>query len=518
LPVIRRALVSVSDKAGIAEFCKGLAGLGVELVSTGGTARTLKEAGIQVKEVSELTGFPEMLDGRVKTLHPKVHGGILADHSKPEHMATLEQHGIPPIDMVVVNLYPFEAAASKSDIQIAELVEEIDIGGPTLVRAAAKNHAAVAVVVDPGDYDGILKELAGSKELSATTLQRLAVKAFQHTAGYDAVISGELEARLFPDRKLPSNLRLRYDVRQPLRYGENPHQHAAFYVDPMYGGVGVASCQQLHGKELSYNNILDLDTALEIVREFKQPCVAILKHNNPCGVACAGTIADAYRAALACDSMSAFGGIVALNRELDLETAQEIRKLFTECVVAPGYGDDALKLLKKKKNIRLLLSPKPITRENMPGLTKYTHVRGGMLAQTQNWPELKPEDLKVVTENEPTDEQVRAMLFGVKVCRHIKSNTVLLVKGTRTVGVGAGQMSRVDSSIISGRKAGEEAKGSVMVSDAFFPFRDGIDAAAEVGVAAIIQPGGSIRDQEVIDAADGHGMAMVFSGLRLFKH
>jgi len=517
---IKRALVSVSDKTGLLDFAKGLAELGVEMLSTGGTAKALRDAGIAVKNVSDETGFPEILDGRVKTLHPMIHGGLLARRDLPEHMDAIKKLKITPIDMIVVNLYPFEKTIMKPHVEIQEVIENIDIGGPSMLRSAAKNHESVAVLVDPVDYPAVLQELkANDAELSKETMRRLAVKAYSQTAQYDATISTYL-SRKFTGELFPDDLTLGLIKLQELRYGENPHQKAAFYKTVSEKDrLSIADAEQLQGKELSYCNILDLDAAMSIVVDFEKPTATVIKHTNPCGTASANTISEAFTIAYNADTISAFGCVVGLNRPLDAATAQEMSKHFVEAVVAPDYEPAALEILKDKKNLRLLRMGKPIERAPEDADRRlFAGVRGGMLVQTEPYAEIRRDQLKVVTKRRPTEEEIDAMLFGVKVARYIKSNTILLVKGERTVGVGAGQMSRVDSTTIAGMKAGPEAKGSVLVSDAFFPFRDGIDAAAKVGVAAIIQPGGSVRDEEVVQAADEHGIAMVYSGVRLFKH
>jgi phosphoribosylaminoimidazolecarboxamide formyltransferase/IMP cyclohydrolase len=515
---IRRALVSVSDKTGLVEFCKGLSGLGVEIMSTGGTMAALEKAGVPVIGVSEVTKFPEMLDGRVKTLHPAIHGGILAMRTRDEHMEAIRKHGIQPIDMVVVNLYPFESTVAKPDVKIEEAIENIDIGGPSMIRSAAKNHAAVAVVTSPSQYELILRELGESDcRLSEDTRRHLSLEAFRATARYDSAIAQFLGLRFAASETFPRNLTLSFEKLGDLRYGENPHQKAAFYKDLFdQTALSVAAAEKMHGKEISYCNVLDLDAALAIVSDFDKPTAAVIKHTNPSGVASAATIAEAFRIAYNADSLSAFGCVVGLNRPVDLETAKEIGSHFVEAVIAPSYDPDAEEHLEKKKSIRLLRTNLPIRREE--GRLFMAKVKGGLLVQTDPHSELDKAKLKVVTKRTPSDEEIEAMIFGVKVARHIKSNTILLVKGERTVGVGAGQMSRVDSAKIAGMKAGAEAKGSVLVSDAFFPFRDGVDAAAAVGVSAIIQPGGSVNDAEAIQAADEHNISMVLSGLRLFKH
>ena len=515
---VKKALVSVSDKTGLVEFAKGLVDLGIEILSTGGTMAALEKAGIPVVGVSEVTKFPEMLDGRVKTLHPAIHGGLLAMRDKPEHMEAIKKHGIEPIDMVVVNLYPFEATVAKPGVKLEDAIENIDIGGPSMIRSAAKNNSAVAVVTNPAMYPQILAELReNDSHLSDETRHKLALEAFRSTARYDSAIAQFLGKKFGEGELFPKNLTLSFEKLGDLRYGENPHQKAAFYKDLFdQTPLSVAAADKLHGKEISYCNVIDLDAALAIVSDFEKPTAAVIKHTNPSGVACAATIAEAFRLAYNADSLSAFGCVVGLNRSVDMETAKEIGSHFVEAVIAPNYEPDAEKHLESKKNIRLLRTNVPVKREE--GRLFMTKVKGGLLVQTDAYAELDKSKLKVVTKRAPTDEEMDAMIFGVKICRHIKSNTILLVKGERTVGVGAGQMSRVDSTKIAGMKAGPEAKGSVLISDAFFPFRDGVDAAAQVGVSCIIQPGGSVNDAEAIQAAEENGISMVFSGLRLFKH
>ena len=515
---VKKALVSVSDKTGLVEFAKGLVDLGIEILSTGGTMSALEKAGIPVVGVSEVTKFPEMLDGRVKTLHPAIHGGLLAMRDKPEHMEAIKKHGIEPIDMVVVNLYPFEATVAKPDVKLEDAIENIDIGGPSMIRSAAKNNSAVAVVTNPAMYPQILTELReNDSHISDETRHKLALEAFRSTARYDSAIAQFLGKKFGGGELFPKNLTLSFEKLGDLRYGENPHQKAAFYKDLFeQTPLSVAAADKLHGKEISYCNVIDLDAALAIVSDFEKPTAAVIKHTNPSGVASAATIAEAFRVAHNADSLSAFGCVVGLNRSVDMETAKEIGSHFVEAVIAPNYEPDAEKHLESKKNIRLLRTNVPIKREE--GRLFMTKVKGGLLVQTDAYAELDKSKLKVVTTRAPTDQEIDAMIFGVKVCRHIKSNTILLVKGERTVGVGAGQMSRVDSTKIAGMKAGPEAKGSVLISDAFFPFRDGVDAAAQVGVSCIIQPGGSVNDAEAIQAAEENGISMVFSGLRLFKH
>jgi len=524
LSKIKLALVSVSDKTSIVEFAQELVKLDIEILSTGGTAGLLMESGISVREVSDYTGFPEMMDGRLKTLHPKIHGGLLALRDNPEHTEQAKEHGIQFIDMVVVNLYPFESTIAKPGVGLSEAIENIDIGGPTMIRSAAKNYRHAAVVTNPNQYESVIAELKGnSGALSSETKFGLAKAAFAHTAHYDTVISNYLagldEAS---DAELPAELEFRYEKAQNLRYGENPHQQAAFYRGPALSEPSVAGARQLHGKELSFNNILDLHAALEVVKDFEEPTAAIIKHNNPCGVACHNSsLAQAYRDALECDPLSAYGSIVALNQEVDSETAKAIRQAaragsHAEAVIAPGFSEDALKRLKRSADLRLMEVGELGARN--PEVKEIKTVLGGILVQDRDLHQLKPSDLKIVTEKQPTPEQFETMMFAFKVCKHVKSNTILLAQDKKTVGIGAGQMSRVDSSIIAARKAGDRAENSVLASDALIPFRDGVDAAAQAGVAAIIQTGGSMRDEEVIAAANEHGMAMVFTEIRHFKH
>lgn len=519
MAAIKRALISLSDKKGIVEFARGLSEFAVEIISTGGTAKLLSENGIKVTEVSDYTGFPEMMDGRLKTLHPKVHGGLLAMRDNPDHLKAMEEHDIKPIDMVVVNLYPFEATIAKG-AAFEEAIENIDIGGPTMLRSAAKNHRDVAVVTDPDDYQNILEELKkNSGSLSADTHFRLARKVFELTARYDGAIAnylGRIEDKK-PSRKFPETLSMQYLKAQDLRYGENPHQSAAFYVEREIKESCISNAKQLQGKELSFNNILDLDGAYETVKEFQEIAAVIIKHTNPCGVAISySSLAGAYRNARAADPVSSFGGIAGLNRIVDAETAEEITATFMEAVIAPGYTPDALEVFKKSKNLRLLQAP--IFAGHHPGGLDIKKVVGGVLAQDRDMGSIEEKDLKVVTRRKPTDEELKALLFAWKVCKHVKSNAIVYALKDRTVGVGAGQMSRVDSSKIAAIKGHGNLKGTVAASDAFFPFRDGIDTLAEAGATAIIQPGGSMRDDEVIEAANEHGLAMVFTGMRHFRH
>ncbi|HSB05693.1 MAG TPA: bifunctional phosphoribosylaminoimidazolecarboxamide formyltransferase/IMP cyclohydrolase [Thermodesulfobacteriota bacterium] len=517
---VRRAIISVSDKSGIVSFAKELSQLGVEILSTGGTAKILREQGIPVKDISEYTGFPEMLDGRVKTLHPKVHGGLLGQRSKTEHLKKMKEHGILPIDLVAVNLYPFEATVAKEDCSLEEAIENIDIGGPTMLRSSAKNYPDVTVLIDPNDYAPVLTELKEKGEVSIETNFRLAKKVFQHTARYDGAISnylgqieGEKKVYEFPETYT-------YQVRkvQDLRYGENPHQKAAFYREYLLTEPSVSNARQLQGKEMSFNNILDVDSAFETVKEFGEIATVIIKHNNPCGVATSTTgLADSYRKAKDCDPVSAFGGVVGFNRPVDKETAEEMAKIFLEVIIAPGYTSEALEVLRSKKDLRILQAPSL----NIPYLQSgfdLKKVVGGLLVQNRDLGRVPIKDWKVVTKRKPTEEELRGMAFGWRVAKHVKSNAIVLVREDRTIGIGAGQMSRVDSTRLAVMKAQFPTKGTVLASDAMFPFRDGVDTGAEAGAVAIIQPGGSIRDDEVIAAADEHNIAMVFTGMRHFRH
>ncbi|MBU5615205.1 bifunctional phosphoribosylaminoimidazolecarboxamide formyltransferase/IMP cyclohydrolase [Geomonas azotofigens] len=517
---IGRALVSVSEKTGVVEFSRALAGYGVEILSTGGTAKLLREAGIPVKDVSEFTGFPEMLDGRVKTLHPKVHGGILGMRENPAHVAKMQEHGIEPIDMVVVNLYPFEATVAKEDCTMEDAIENIDIGGPTMLRSAAKNNRDVTVIVDHADYQLVLDEMkASAGSVSRETNFRLAVKVYQHTAAYDGAISNWLGARTGEGvAKYPDTLTMQYQLAQGMRYGENPHQSGAFYVEKGAREASISTARQIQGKELSYNNIGDTDAALECVKQFDQPACVIVKHANPCGVAVAGNIMEAYDLAYKTDPESAFGGIIAFNRELDETTARAIvERQFVEVIIAPKVTEAASEIVAAKKNVRLMecgfWPEQPAARYD------FKRVNGGMLVQDADL-ELFSE-LKVVTKRAPTDQEMEDLLFTWRVAKFVKSNAIVYGRSNATVGVGAGQMSRVNSARIAAIKAehaGIPVQGAVMASDAFFPFRDGLDNAASVGVTAVIQPGGSMRDAEVIAAADEHNIAMVFTGMRHFRH
>jgi phosphoribosylaminoimidazolecarboxamide formyltransferase/IMP cyclohydrolase len=518
---IKRALISVSNKRGIIEFSKVLAGYGVEILSTGGTARLLRDSGIDVKDVSEFTGFPEMLDGRVKTLHPKVHGGLLGMRSNPEHVAKMQEFGIENIDMVVVNLYPFEATVAKEECLLEDAIENIDIGGPTMLRSAAKNYPDVTVLVDSVDYALIVDEMRESGgDVSPKTNFRLAVKAFQHTAAYDGAISNYLGARLGDGvDTFPETFTIQVKKSQELRYGENPQQSAAFYVERDQHEASVATCHQIQGKELSYNNIADTDAALECVKQFTEgPTCVIVKHANPCGVAIGATLLEAYDRAYSTDPESAFGGIIACNRELDLETAKAIcDRQFVEVIVAPTVAPEAVQVVSAKKNVRLLVYG-DWPQAAVPRLD-FKRVAGGLLVQTADLELFK--DLQVVTKRQPTPEELIDLQFTWRVAKFVKSNAIVYGKNGMTIGVGAGQMSRVNSARIAAIKAehaGLAVEGAVMASDAFFPFRDGIDNAAAAGIRAVIQPGGSMRDAEVIAAADEHGMAMVFTGMRHFRH
>ena len=516
MSTIRRALISVTDKTGIVEFARFLASGGTELVSTGGTARVLRAGGLAVLDVASVTGFPEMLNGRVKTLHPRIAGGILAVRSDPEHMTALERHEIGRIDLVVVNLYAFESAARREGARFKDLVENIDIGGPSLIRAAAKNFADVAVVTDPADYPAIQAELKSQRALSTDTRWALAKKAFRRTAAYDLAISstlaglaaGEAPGRAERDG-LSGALRLDVPLRQTLRYGENPHQAAGMYT---FGTDGIAGARQLHGKELSYNNFVDLDAAWQLAAEFDRPAVAIIKHTNPCGCAEADTLAEAYLKSLACDPLSAFGSVIATTRPVDVATATEMSKLFIEAVAAPEFDADALEVLTQKKNIRLLQVGK-----TTPGQVVRS-ISGGFLVQDEDRPDRCAERFEAVTKRGPTEREAKDLRFAWKVAKHVKSNAILYARDGQTVGVGAGQMSRVDSARLGAMKANLPLQGSVVASDAFFPFPDGVEEIAKHGASAVIQPGGSRRDGEVIAAADRLGLAMVCTGARHFRH
>ncbi len=530
MPKIQRAILSVTDKTGLVDFARQLSALKVELISTGGTAKLLRDAGIAVKDISELTGFPEMMDGRVKTLHPKVHGGILHVRDNPQHLAAAREHGIQPIDMVVVNLYAFEKTASKPGVHFDEIIENIDIGGPSMVRSAAKNFRDVAIITSPADYAGIAAEMSASGgELTLATRWRLAQKAFATTAAYDTAIAATLgqitldqasgnfslpevrsEAQSEAQPGFPARLHLDLNKVADLRYGENPHQRAAMYSDG--SGAGIANSTQLQGKELSYNNIVDLQAAWDLAQEFDEPACAIIKHTNPAGASTGATLREAYLKSLETDPVSAFGGVIGVNRVIDAAAAEEISKLFVEAIAAPGFEPAARDKFAAKKNLRLV---EVKAAEQKLALK---HVSGGMLAQDADVHQLSPADLKVVSKRQPTEAEIKALLFAWKVCKHTKSNAIVYAREGQTVGVGAGQMSRVDSCRIGAMKAVLPLKGTVAASDAFFPFPDGVEEIAKTGATAIIQPGGSVRDQEVIDTADRLGLAMVLTGVRHFRH
>jgi len=523
---IRRALLSVTDKTGLVDFAKALAGFGVELISTGGTARALREAGLTVKDISDLTGFPEMLDGRVKTLHPRVHGGLLYIRGNAEHEAAVASHDIPPIDMVVVNLYAFEKTAAQPGVAFGHLIENIDIGGPSMVRSAAKNFEDVAIVTRVSDYPALTEELkSNSGSLTRETRWRLAKQAFSTTAAYDAAIANTLdriaqapeptqptapEAQSAAPQVLPNTLRINMPLAQSLRYGENPHQRAALYSDA--SGLGIAGASQLQGKELSYNNLVDLDACWELAQEFDSPAVIIVKHTNPCGAATGNSVLEAYQKALACDPVSAFGGVIGINRPVDGQAAEEIAKLFVEAIAAPSFSPEARERFSSRKNLRLVevrpAPPKPVVK----------NVSGGLLLQDADTGRITENELKVVTWRPPSPEELRALIFAWRVCKHVKSNAIVYARDGQTAGIGAGQTSRVDAAKFGAQKAVLPLQGTVAASDAYFPFADGLEAVAAAGATAVIQPGGSVRDEEVIAAADRLGLAMVFTGIRHFRH
>jgi phosphoribosylaminoimidazolecarboxamide formyltransferase / IMP cyclohydrolase len=519
---IRRALLSVTDKTGLVDFARALASFGVDLVSTGGTARTLREAGLPVRDISDLTGFPEMLDGRVKTLHPKVHGGILHIRDNADHMVSVAEHQIEPIDMVVVNLYAFEKTANRPGVFFADVIENIDIGGPSMVRSAAKNFADVAIVTSVADYSRLADEMAANAgSLSHATRWRLAKTAFAVTAAYDAGIATTLESietpsgkAVFSPERLPATVRINEPLLKPLRYGENPHQKAALYSDG--SEKGVANAKQLQGKELSYNNIVDLDACWELVSEFDEPAVVIIKHTNPCGASTGATVSEAYLRALEADPVSAFGGVIGINRVVDAAAAEEIAKLFVEAIVAPSFSTQALNRFGAKKNLRLI----EITPTHTPRILK--QISGGLLVQDADGLSVSEDELQTVSKRKPTGEELRALIFAWRVCKHVKSNAIVYARYSdghgQTVGIGAGQMSRVDAARFGAMKAVLPLRGTVAASDAFFPFADGLEVVAQAGATAVIQPGGSVRDAEVIEAADRLGVAMVFTGVRHFRH
>jgi phosphoribosylaminoimidazolecarboxamide formyltransferase/IMP cyclohydrolase len=521
---VQRALLSVTDKSGLVEFARNLAKHGADLVSTGGTAKTLREAGLTVRDISELTGFPEMLDGRVKTLHPKVHGGILHIRENAQHVAAVKEHGIEPIDMVVVNLYAFEKTAARAGATFAEVIENIDIGGPSMVRSAAKNFEDVAIVTSPADYAALGEELdANNGTLSRETRWRLARKAFAVTAAYDTAIANTLEQIAAPEpaespvqfadpamAAFPEALRINYPLAMSLRYGENPHQKAALYTDG--SGSGIAGAKQLQGKELSYNNLVDLDACWELAQEFDEPGVAIIKHTNPCGAATGKTVLEAYQKALAADPVSAFGGVIGINHEVDEAAAEEIAKLFVEAIAAPSFSETARARFAAKKNLRL------VEVKSAQMLRVIKQVSGGLLLQDADRGHITASELKTVTERQPTGEELAALLFAWRVCKHVKSNAIVYARNGQTISVGAGQMSRVDAAKFGAMKAILPLEGCVAASDAFFPFPDGLETVVEAGATAVIQPGGSVNDEKVIAAANRLGVAMVFTGMRHFRH
>lgn len=509
----RRALISVSNKDGLVEFAQQLVASGFELISTGGTAQLLRGTGLPVREVNEITGFPEILGGRVKTLHPMIHGGLLAKLDQADHVAQLEEHGIVPIELVCVNLYPFQATISKAEVTLDEAIENIDIGGPTLLRAAAKNHEHVTVVVDPADYAQVGEQLQVTGNVDQVLRRKLAAKVFRHTAAYDALIAGYLTDLV--QEEFPEKLTLTYSLEQSLRYGENPQQKAAFYRTPLDVPHSLIQAKQLQGKELSYNNINDANSALEIVREFAEPAAVAVKHANPCGVGVGETIEEAFDKAFASDPVSIFGGIVALNRPVDGKTAEKLHQVFLEIILAPSLTEEALEILATKKNLRLLTLP---IEAGVTGGWQYTSLPGGLLTQARDRFTLEDANLKVVTRREPTVSEWEALKFGWKVVKHVKSNAIVVNDHEMTLGVGAGQMNRVGAAEIALRQAGEQARGAVLASDAFFPMPDTLELAAQAGITAIIQPGGSIRDQDSIEKANEYGIAMVFTGIRHFKH
>jgi phosphoribosylaminoimidazolecarboxamide formyltransferase/IMP cyclohydrolase len=523
-PTIRRALLSVYDKTGLVELARALADQNVELLSTGGTRKVLQDEGLHVLDVSEVTSFPEMLDGRVKTLHPRIHGGILGIRRNPEHVATMEKHEIRAIDLVVCNLYPFEATVARPGVTHEEVIENIDIGGPSMIRSASKNFHDVAVLTDPCQYSGFLAEFhAKNGKVSLPMREQLAAAAFARTASYDAAIeryfAGRSENSTFPDR-----LQLTFDRKAVLRYGENPHQTAAFYAEPAPNPAGIANAQVLHGKELSFNNILDLDSAWNLVREFDGAAAAIIKHNNPCGVGLGRSLADAFANAQSGDPVSAYGGVVALSQVVDEAAALQLTEpnRFLECIIAPGYADRAFEILTTrptwKKSVRILAAEWSFSRDPSPATLDFRRVEGGLLVQTRDTSGDDFANMRVVTKRQPSPKELVSLRFAWLVCKHVKSNAIVLAQENTVVGVGAGQMSRVDSVEIAARKAGDRVRGSAMASDAFFPFRDNIDVAAKAGVAAIVQPGGSMRDPDSIAACDEHGIAMVLTGIRHFRH
>ena len=518
LKPVKRALISVSNKTGVIDFAHSLQSFGIEIISTGGTAKSLREAGIEVRDVSEVTGFPEMMDGRVKTLHPRVHGALLGQRENASHVSAMKEHGIEPIDLVAINLYPFEETISRAGVTEPEAIEQIDIGGPSMIRSAAKNFNDVVVVSSPHSYERVLEELRANNGSTTLGLRReLAGEAFQRTATYDQTIAGFFASK--PEEILPTNTTINLSKVSDLRYGENPHQIAALYRTSINTNSeecvsGLASAQLLSGKEMSFNNYVDADAAWQLVCDFDDPACAIIKHTNPAGVGIGKSLVESYKKALATDPVSAFGGIVAFNRSLDEEAAIEASKIFTEVIIAPDYEPAALETLQKKKNLRVLKIPSV----ESPGGLEYRQISGGVLVQSRDNHKLDRSQLKVVTERQPTEAELNALLFAWTVCKHTKSNAIVYAMDGQTVGVGAGQMSRIDSVKIGAMRAQLPVAGSVLASDAFFPFRDGVDEAAKSGIRAIIQPGGSVRDEEVIAAANEHELAMVFTGIRHFRH
>jgi len=509
----KRALISVSDKTGITDFAKELHELGYELISTGGTKKAIQESGIPVLGVSDVTGFPEILEGRVKTLNPYIHGGLLAKFDEPSHQEQLSEHKIDPIQIVCVNLYPFQQTIARPDVAVEEAIENIDIGGPTMLRASAKNHQYVTVVVDPSDYSTVVEELKTNTAVTFETRRKLAAKVFRHTASYDAMIAQYMTD--LTEESTPEKLTVTYELAQSLRYGENPHQKAAFYRRPLGSAFSIANAEQLHGKELSYNNINDADAAIQIVKEFAEPAAVAIKHSNPCGVGTGSDIFSAFSKAFAADPVSIFGGIIALNREVDAQTAQKLHEIFLEIIIAPSFSDEALTILKGKKNLRLLTIP--FDAANTKEM-KFTSIEGGLLTQDFDRYTLDDATISIPTEKKPTDEEWEALKFGWKIVKHVKSNAIVVNDKDMTLGIGAGQMNRVGAAKIALEQAGEKSVGAVLASDAFFPMDDTVEAAAKAGITAIIQTGGSIRDEDSIKKANEYGIAMVLTGVRHFKH
>ncbi len=509
----KRALISVSDKEGVAEFAQKLSELGFEILSTGGTKKMLEESGIPVIGVSEVTGFPEILEGRVKTLHPMIHGGLLAKFAEPSHKLQLEEHQIQPIQLVCVNLYPFQQTIANPNVSVEDAIENIDIGGPAMLRASAKNHEYVTVVVDPADYETILTQLKENGKVQHETRRRLAAKVFRHTAAYDAMIA-EYMTKLTAE-ETPEKLTVTFELKQPLRYGENPHQQAAFYKKPLSSEASIAYANQLHGKELSYNNINDADAALQIVKEFNEPAAVAVKHMNPCGVGIGNTTVEAFSKAFAADPVSIFGGIIAFNREIDGETARKLYEIFLEIIIAPSFSEEALTILTGKKNLRLLTIP---FNSNERKEKRLTSIEGGLLIQSYDQFTLNEATISVPTDRVPTNDEWEALKLGWKVVKHVKSNAIVVNNAEMTLGIGAGQMNRVGAANIALEQAGDRAVGAVLASDAFFPMSDTVEAAAKAGITAIIQPGGSVRDEDSIKKANENGIAMVFTGVRHFKH